>query len=297
MAITLYQPIVFGDGDEALGGYAQADGQTISLAADIGVRSLVGDTRTLAGRALGGADTLTNFAFGEAVAIGDAVTVSGRAEGGNDSVLAGASGGAVALGDADLLNGRAKGGDDNVEARSDFNAVAYGDASEMSGYAQGGNDLVTGQNGHGFAILYGDAGTLTGAARGGDDTVYGGGGKATQMYGDGAELLGRSRGGNDRVVSGSDDDQMWGDAALVAVRAMRGLDTFAFSPGNSHDSIMDFAHGADHIELKGFGFSSFTDVESLLTYSSDGALIAFDANNSVLVVGINELVPSDFLFT
>jgi hypothetical protein len=41
---------------------------------------------------------------------------------------------------------------------------------------------------------------------------------------------------------------MWGDAAIVAVSAM-GADTFAFSPDNSYDTIIDFANGADHIEL------------------------------------------------
>ena len=44
------------------------------------------------------------------------------------------------------------------------------------------------------------------------------------------------------------------------------------------------------------GFSAFSNVQSLISYAVDGALITFDANNSVLVVGINALVASDFLF-
>ena len=133
MAVTLYEPIVFGDTDGQLGGRAKAAGQIISLPADIGTRSLVGDANGLLGRAQGGADTLTSFAMGATTVVGDAVTIGGRgAQGGNDTVLAGASGTATALGDAVNLNGRARGGDDTVEARSDFTATRYFSSAIMA---------------------------------------------------------------------------------------------------------------------------------------------------------------------
>jgi hypothetical protein len=297
MAVTLYEPIVYGDTEGVLSGRARAQGQVISLPADVGARSLVGDANALLGFAQGGADTLTSFASGATTVIGDAVTVGGRALGGNDTVLAGASGSATAAGDAVTLEGRAHAGDDIVEARSDFAAVAYGDAHEIAGQAVGGDDHVTGWNAHGVAELYGDAETLRGSARGGDDTVYASTGYPTHMYGDGAELLDRSRGGDDRLVSGTNADEMWGDAAVMGPRAKPGADDFVFSPGNGPDSIMEFGHGKDHIELAGFGYSDFSDVQGLISYSADGALITFDAENSILVAGVNELVASDFVFT
>ena len=79
MAVTLYEPIVFGDTDGQLGGRAKSAGQIISLAGDVGTRSLVGDANGLLGRAQGGADTLTSFAMGATTVIGDAVTVAARA--------------------------------------------------------------------------------------------------------------------------------------------------------------------------------------------------------------------------
>jgi len=111
MAVTLYEPIVFGDTDGRLGGRAKAAGQIISLAGDVGTRSLVGDASGLLGRAKGGADALTSFAMGATTVIGDAVAVGVRAHGGNDTVLPGASGTATPLGDAVDFNGRARGGD------------------------------------------------------------------------------------------------------------------------------------------------------------------------------------------
>jgi hypothetical protein len=90
---------------------------------------------------------------------------------------------------------------------------------------------------------------------------------------------------------------MWGDAAVMGKRAKGGADDFVFSPNNGRDSIMDFAHGVDHVELAGFGFTGFGNIQSLISYTADGALLTFDASNSVLVVGINELIASDFLFT
>ena len=64
----------------------------------------------------------------------------------------------------------------------------------------------------------------------------------------------------EHVERGQHTDEMWGDAAVMGKRAKGGADDFVFSPNNGHDSIMDFAHGADHVELDGFGFSGFSNV-------------------------------------
>jgi len=160
MAIDLPQPIVFGDTSGGLDDHADGSDQTISLAANVGTRTLIGDANSLLEHAIGGADALTGFAIGASTVIGDAITISDHAQGGDDHVVAGASGQADALGDAVTQSGHAQGGKDFVEADSDFSANAYGDASLMTDHARGGNDVVTGTNGHGLAVLYGDAQTF-----------------------------------------------------------------------------------------------------------------------------------------
>jgi Ca2+-binding RTX toxin-like protein len=167
----------------------------------------------------------------------------------------------------------------------------------MTDHARGGNDVVTGyanDSVSGIAALYGDAKSLTGFAIGGNDKVIATSG-STQMYGDGAELLDHSKGGDDTLISGTGNDQMWGDAAVVAPTAQTGADTFVFSPPNGHDTINDFQPGKDHIELDGFGFGSFNDVANDIQYNANGALITFDPNDSIVVVGVNHLNASDFI--
>jgi len=118
------------------------------------------------------------------------------------------------------------------------------------------------------------------------------------MYGDGQELLDHARGGNDTLISGSGNDQMWGDAAIVAPTAHAGADTFVFSPPNGHDTVMDFQPGQDHIELKGYvDITNFSQLAPHITDTAAGALITFDTNDSVLVANDHHLISGDFLFT
>lgn len=107
-------------------------------------------------------------------------------------------------------------------------------------------------------LIVGNAGAnvLDGGA--GNDTIRGGDGK-------------------DVIIGGSGDDVLYGDA---------GGDYFRFNVGSGHDVIMDFGGGGDR---EGIDFMSyvkagakvaFTDVEA-------GTLITFDADNSVLLLGVD----------
>jgi Ca2+-binding RTX toxin-like protein len=141
---------------------------------------------------------------------------------------------------------------------------------------------------------------LSGWAVGGNDTLIAGPNPSnqTQMYGDGAALLDHARGGNDTLISGPNDDQMWGDAATVARTATTGADTLVFSPLNAHDTIEDFQPGQDHIELQGYAnIASFAQLMPFVTDTKAGALIAFDASDSILVVNDHHLTSGDFIFT
>jgi hypothetical protein len=76
-----------------------------------------------------------------------------------------------------------------------------------------------------------------------------------------------------------------------------GADTFVFAPGNSNDSIHDFRQSdGDKINVIAYAFHSMSD----MTISAVGGntKIAFDANDSVTLVGISDpsvLHASDFL--
>ena len=58
-----------------------------------------------------------------------------------------------------------------------------------------------------------------------------------------AMMSGNAHGGNDVLVSGTGNDQMWGDAQVVSGNAQGGNDTSVFKPGNGHDTIGDFGQG------------------------------------------------------
>src|SRR5262249_54404256 len=118
----------------------------------------------------------------------------------------------------------------------------------------------------------------------------------TAMYGDGAELQGHARGGDDTLFSAtSGNDQMWGGAAVVAPPARTGAGTFRVSPPHGHHHIMDFEPGSDHVQLNGFAFTGFADLANDIQYSAAGALITFDASDSILLAGISHLSASDFV--
>lgn len=122
-------------------------------------------------------------------------------------------------------------------------------------------------------VLAGDSRDNTLAGRGGDDALYGGpgGGDDTLYGGDGHDSLYGGRGedtlsgnaGNDTLHGGADNDVLYGGA---------GNDTFVFAPGHGDDTLGDFVHGDDRIDL-----SAFEDIDSLadliLSQTDRGLLI------------------------
>jgi hypothetical protein len=318
----------YGDSSGILKFHAQGLADVLAVTGSGDVLSIVavGDANSLSGRASGGDDTVSASAF-FAEAVGDAFTISGHARGGDDVVSAAAPGPATAIGDAETISGDGWGGDDQILASGlgygdaylitdrghggndtitnfsgDFAGQSFGDAATMSGHARGGDDLLVV---HGFgAAIYGDAQTMTGHAQGGNDTLEAPSSTpasvVSALYGDGETLADRARGGDDVLISGRQaDDQMWGDAAVVGPHATRGADRFVFAPQNGEDQIMDFQPGKDHIELDGFGFTSFGAVATHFQPTADGVLISFDADDGVLVrnVAVNQLHAADFILT
>ena len=117
-----------------------------------------------------------------------------------------------------------------------------------------------------------------------------------------------ARGGNDTLISGTGTDHMWGDAQFInGVAAsptaatgtvVTGADTFVFAPGNGNDDINDFRQSdRDRIDVSAYGFHSIADM--MITDTGADTKIAFDATNSVTLVGFGDpsvLQASDFIF-
>lgn len=99
--------------------------------------------------------------------------------------------------------------------------------------------------------------------------------------------------GNDQITGAGGSDLLWGD---------RGSDSFVFEAGFGHDTIKDFETGrkSDFIQFDADLFPTFGDVMARTTDTSDGALISYDANNSVLIEGMSKAslaaAESSFLF-
>src|SRR5258705_5055516 len=138
MPVILYQPIIFGDSDGAMGAHARLAAQNISLPGDVLTRTLVGDAFTLLGHSVGGGDTLDSVALDATTVIGDAIAVTDHALGGNDTLSALGRGAATVLGDAVTLGGWAQGGNDSIGVNAvNGTAAAYGDAETITDHARG----------------------------------------------------------------------------------------------------------------------------------------------------------------
>lgn len=78
------------------------------------------------------------------------------------------------------------------------------------------------------------------------------------MYGDGYDMLGFASGAGNTLTAGqSSNDTLRGGAAIVLPFAH----VFVFHQGIGQEVIIDFRSGEDHIDLRGFGLSSFEQLE------------------------------------
>ena len=93
--------------------------------------------------------------------------------------------------------------------------------------------------------------------------------------------------GKDTLTSGIGDDTMFGGD---------GADTLVFAAQNGHDTA-HFEQGRDIIDLTALASTNINDFGDL-NIKPDGAntVIHFDENNSLTVLGVNDLTSGDFWF-
>lgn len=255
---------------------------------------------------VGGVNSRLNNLYGDAYAISDS-------KGGNDVLTGGDSSDNNHLyGDAYVMSGSQGGNDALTGGNNSMSNILYGDAYAMSG-GQGGNDALMGGKSALSNVLYGDAYAMSGG-KGGNDILIAGDTSVSSEFVSKNTLYGDAQYhsadnivcGNDRLISGTGNDDMWGDIAysgfangpLDLTRVTTGNDVFVFSANNGNDTIYDFRHGEDKIELKGIGVDSFDALigQSHLSQESTNAVITF-GSNTITVIGVTELTAADFLFT
>ena len=297
--------IIYGDTEGILDIKAKAQTLTGISGED---NFLVGDAYRIY-NSKGGNDELTGGTGSAFNALyGDTISMI-NSRGGNDALTGGTGSQYNFLyGDASfMINSR--GGNDVLTAgtRSQYNFL-YGDALTMSN-SQGGNDVLTGGTGSQLNYLYGDAYFLV-SSRGGNDVLTGGTGSQTSyLYGDAKyHYEGITICGNDRLISATGNDDMWGDVEFSfngtnftdpdLSQVTTGHDVFVFSANNGTDTIHDFRHGEDIIELHDIGSASFGALISggyVATTATD-TVITF-GTNTITVIGVTDLSAADFLFT
>ncbi|MDP5306671.1 fasciclin domain-containing protein [Paracoccus spongiarum] len=129
-----------------------------------------------------------------------------------------------------------KAGNDRVVAGSGADVVLGG----------AGGDLLFGRDGTDHLDGGADADLLSGG--GGNDSVAGGAGD-DRIYGGT---------GDDSISGGSGNDTIWGGS---------GADVFAFGPSEGRDIVAGFSRGQDRIDLTGYGFDSFDDLQDNISTS------------------------------
>ena len=138
----------------------------------------------------------------------------------------------------------------------------YGFAGDDTLYGNAGNDRLFG--GDGADRLYGglDADVLYG--EGGNDLLDGGAGNDRIEGGMGDDRI-RGGAGDDQLEGGEGNDTIIGDAGSDRLSGGLGSDNFIWrAHGNdgssSHDEIMDFRVGEDHLIFEGLGIDSLDDL-------------------------------------
>lgn len=179
-----------------------------------------------------------------------------------------------------------------------------GDIQGLLAAVLGRNDTIRGSEGDDYFNGYVGADSISG--NGGADRLYGGkdddvingnAGNDTVNGNVGADTV-RGGQGEDSINGGQDNDQLFGDLGNDTLSGDRGndllsggegADLFILAPGGGADTISDFEHGTDHLQLAA-GLGSYTTASV-----SGGIVLSFTTGETLTVLGVPALDASDFV--
>lgn len=123
------------------------------------------------------------------------------------------------------------------------------------------------------------------------DTILSGGSGSDILYGHAGNDTLNAGAGNDLLVGGTGSDTLTGGA---------GADKFVFNFGDGIDTVTDFTDSeGDVIALHGYGVTTFTGLETLMTQVGSDTVITFDAQDQIVLhnVQMAQLSSGDFLLS
>ena len=146
-----------------------------------------------------------------------------------------------------------------------------------------GNNVINGDAGNDVIDVFFSQGNNTLNGGDDDDTLVDGLGDDTLLGGNGADIL-TTGAGNDYLVGGNGADIFEIDAGSE----------FTFT-GSGHDTIADFGNGNDRLDLSGFDFDNFNQLN--LVEQNGSTFIFIDENTSIQLQGveIEDLSAEDFI--
>ena len=114
----------------------------------------------------------------------------------------------------------------------------------------------------------------------------------TQCWADGNDSL-FGLAGSDLLLGGEGNDRIDGGAGSDRLFGGEGNDTFVFALGNDGDTVYDFVPDEDTLAFQGFG-----DLEAVIAAAeetSSGLRFDFGDGDSLLIIGLDEVLASDIL--
>ncbi len=188
------------------------------------------------------------------------------------------------FGDTDAANDRFI-----VSKNITIDGVLKAAAPAPSGVALYGYKVTSGAD-----VINGSKGRDAIAAGKGADKVFGNSGNDTLYGEDGADRLYGGT-GTDHLFGNDGDDYLIGDAGFDTMTGGRGKDTYAFRTGWGTDTVIDFHHGTDKLDLTGVAKLS-THTQLRVSQSGADTKIVFDGDTIVLKnVAAASLTATDFL--
>lgn len=189
------------------------------------------------------------------------------------------------------------------------NTVFAGDGDDLIKDRDGGDDTFYGEDGD--DVIIGFKGNDTIDAGDGINTVSGGTGNDTIFGNSGADLIFGNKGkdiikdgssndilsgatGNDIIFGDRGDDILAGGEGNDILFGGKNSNLFVFGLGDDNDQISDFQTAQDTIDLREFGFTDFSEVQSLMNQTDqDGNTAVSITFNAEDILQINNVQISD----